>query len=82
MSHERSEVHVESPLSGLERSIIDEFVRARGHDPHNLTALGDEERQRLLKEASVYASGRLMEVEARSHFLDEIHNDVAKAGGR
>jgi len=59
---------------GLERSLIDEFVRARGHDPRNLMDLSDEERQRLLKEASVYASGRLMEVEARSHFLDEIHD--------
>jgi hypothetical protein len=28
----------------------------------------------LLADASVYASGKLMEVEARSHFLDEIHD--------
>ena len=81
MTAERSEVRAEAPLSQLERSLIDEFVRAQGHDPLHLTDLGDEERQKLLKDASVYASGRLMEVEVRSHFLDEIHDDVAKAGG-
>jgi hypothetical protein len=65
---------VEAPLSQLERALIDEFVRARGYDPLKLADLRDEARERLLTDASVYASGRLMEVEARCHFLDEIHD--------
>ena len=81
MAAERPDVPPEAPLSQLERSLIDEYVRAQGHDPHNLADLSDEERLRLLKDASVYASGRLVEVEARTHYLDEIHDDVAKAGG-
>jgi hypothetical protein len=64
----------EAPFSQLERALIDEFVRARGHDPLKVAELPREERERLLKEASIYASGKLEEIEARSHFLDEIHH--------
>jgi hypothetical protein len=65
---------LEAPLARLERALIEDFLRARGHDPNKLADLPDAERDRLLADASVYASGRLMEVEARSHFLDEIHD--------
>jgi len=63
-----------APLGQLERSLIDEFVRNRGHDPDTLGDLPEQEREKLLVDASVYASGKLSEVEARSHFLDEIHD--------
>ena len=68
---------VDAPLGQLERSFIEEFVRARGYDPLALMDLPEDERVRLLKEASVYASGKLMEVEARSHFLDGLHDGVS-----
>lgn len=75
MSAERSDNRaVDAPLGRLERALIDEFVRARGYDPLELADLPEGERERLLKDASVYASGKLMEVEARSHLLDELHN--------
>ncbi len=64
----------EASLGRLEQSLIDEFVRARGYDPHDLASVSDEEREQLLREASIYASGRLMEVEARSRFLHDIHD--------
>jgi hypothetical protein len=64
-------------LKGSWNALIDQFVRTAGYDPSMLTDLPEEERTRLLAEASVFASGRLMEVEARSHFLDEIHDDGA-----
>jgi hypothetical protein len=60
----------------LERALIEEFMRARGYDPHKLSELPAQEREALLKEASVYASVKLTEVESRSHFLDEIHNST------
>jgi hypothetical protein len=66
--------HLESPLGQLEHTLIEEFVRAHGYDPIKLAELPEDERRMLLAEASVYASGKLMEVEARSHFLDEIHD--------
>lgn len=80
MSTEQPETRpLEAPLGQLERALIDEFVRARGYDPLKLKEVPDEERRALLKEASLYASGRLSEVEARSHFLDEIHDGVSAA---
>lgn len=63
-----------APLSDLERTLIEEYIRQHGHDPDKLSEMHRDERERLLRDASIYASGRLVEVEARSHFLDEIHN--------
>jgi hypothetical protein len=77
MTRNKSEIPpVEAPLGELERALIAEFVRARGYDPQKLSDLPQEERQSLLKDASVYASGKLMEIEARSHLLDELHDGV------
>jgi hypothetical protein len=73
---------LEAPLSQLERSLIDEFIRARGHDPDKLGDLPAHARERLLSDASVYASGKLTEVEARSHFLDEIHHATSAMPNR
>jgi hypothetical protein len=66
--------HLASPLSQLERALIDEFLGEKGQDPRALGGLPDDARQRLLAGASVYASGKLMEIEARSHLLHEIHD--------
>jgi hypothetical protein len=75
MSAELNVRPLQAPFGQLERSLIDEFLRARGYDPAGLDDLPDDERERLLTDASVYASGKLVEVEARSHFLDEMHRD-------
>ncbi len=78
MTAERVETSpLQAPLGQLERALIDEFVRGRGYDPAHLAGLPEEERETLLKEASVYASGRLTEVESRSHFIHEIHDGAA-----
>jgi hypothetical protein len=75
MSNERRETaDVRSPLATLERAFIEEYIRRRGYDPLELAALPDETRDALLRDASVYASAKLTEVESRSHFLDEIHD--------
>jgi len=66
----------EPPLAELERSLTDEFVRARGHDPNTLQNLPVDERERLLADAAIHVSGKLAEVEARSHFVDEIHHNA------
>ena len=75
---------LEAPLGQLERSLIDEFIQARGYDPTALAGLPEHERETLLADASIYASGKLAEVEARSHFVDEIHDgtpSIPKSGG-
>ena len=62
------------PIAQLERALIDEFLTARGHDPRTLDALPEHERGELLREASLYASARLAEIEVRSHFVEGIHD--------
>jgi len=61
----------------LERVLIDEYLDGLGYDAVRLAAMPEVEREKLLAEASVYASGKLVEVEARSHFLDEMHSGTA-----
>jgi hypothetical protein len=83
MGHDPAETPVQSPLGTLERTLIDGFVRSRGHDPDRLHELDPAAREELLKQASIYASSRLAEVEARSHYVHEIHDGgpaVARTG--
>ena len=76
MTTQEPDVHrAEDPESLLEQAFIDEFLWARGHDPSRLEALPGEERMHLLQGASVYAAGKLAEVEARAHFVREIHSE-------
>jgi hypothetical protein len=65
------------PLEQLERALIDEFIRDRGHDPSHLDMLPAAERHVLLAAASVHASLRLMEVESRARFVHDIHDGGA-----
>ena len=64
------------PDSLLERSLIDEFLQAHGTSFGTLNSLPAAQAEALLKEASRYASSRLMEVESRARFLDSIKGDV------
>jgi hypothetical protein len=64
------------PLAELERHLIHAHVASAGHNLRELLARTDEEARRLLAEASRYASARLSEVEARSHYLHELHGEL------
>ena len=66
---------LQDPKGQLERALIDDFLRMRGHDRRSAEALPEDERKRLLQEASVYAAAKLAEVEARAHFLHELHGE-------
>ena len=82
MSAERPEGPIQPPLGQIERSLIDEYIRKQGYDRERLSELPEEKRQQLLRDASLYASSRLSEIESRSHFLDEIHDGSPGAPGR
>jgi hypothetical protein len=56
----------------LERALIDEFLERRGHTLHSVASLPDAERHALMREASLYASMRLSEVESRAHYVDDL----------
>jgi hypothetical protein len=66
----------EDPEARLERALIDEFLRRRGHDSVSVERLAERERTRLLQDASIYASGKLAEMEARARFVHELHGDT------
>jgi hypothetical protein len=71
---ERDRVAMQAPEAALERAFIDAFLRTRGHDVNSIERLPEDERKRLLENASVYAGLRLTEVEARAHFVQELHH--------
>jgi nucleotide-binding universal stress UspA family protein len=71
---------LQPPLVGLERTLIHEFLRARGLDPESLETLPEAERHALMTEASTYASMRLTEIESRSHFVEELHGAQDSGG--
>ena len=64
---------LEDPLSALERSLIQEFLAQHGIGTDANVQLTKVEKAGLLVRARTYAAGRLAEVEARAHYLHEIH---------
>jgi hypothetical protein len=64
---------LEEPLAELERRIINDYIRDHGHDPAALRASPDAAARKILVDASVYAATRLSEVEARSHYVRDLH---------
>jgi hypothetical protein len=65
---------VQEPEAALERLYIEQYLRQQGHTLQSLHALPKKEAERLMVEASTYASGRLAEVETRAHFLRDLHS--------
>lgn len=61
------------PNADLERALIDDFIRGRGYDPATLDLLPEDLRQRLRRDAAAHAAARLTEMEARAHYIDELH---------
>jgi hypothetical protein len=62
------------PAAQLERAFIAEYLESRGHSMASVHHLPEAEAHALLREASVYASARLSEVEARAHYIHDIHD--------
>ena len=69
----RPEGMIVAPLADLERALIETFLQARGLDAAGLAALPEAERDAILKDASVHASTKLAEIDARSHYVHDLH---------
>lgn len=63
----------EDPHAHLERAFMDEYLRRHGYSLATLHALPAEQVKALMEQASLYASARLTEVEARAHLVDDLH---------
>jgi hypothetical protein len=82
MTMELDGTHIADPNAALERAIIEEFIRARGYDPDRLQELSEAVRHQLQSEASTHAAARLAEMEARAHYVQELHGDKEAAGNQ
>lgn len=66
---------IEDPNAMLEKALIEEFLKQKGYTHEDLKKLPAEIVEQLMKEASRYASLKMEEVEARAHFVKELHDD-------
>jgi len=57
----------------LELALIDEYLRQHGHTRDELPQLEPAERDRLRHDAAAYAAGRLAEIDARAHYVEDLH---------
>ena len=64
---------MQSPLAQLEQELIRAYIAGAGQDLDDLLARTDDQARGVLADASRYASAKLCEVEARSHYLHELH---------
>jgi hypothetical protein len=63
----------EGPQSALEKKFVDDYLQSKGYSRQNLQKLPEELVNQLMKEACMYASLKLAEVQAKSQFREEIH---------
>lgn len=59
--------------AALERMYIEEYLRSKGLSWKTVHELPEAHAKALLKEASIYASSRLAEIEQRARFIHELH---------
>ena len=69
--------HVDDPNAVLENALIEEYLKEKGYSREGLKKLPAKLVEKLMKEASQYASLKMEEVEARAHLVKELHEDSA-----
>jgi hypothetical protein len=62
----------EGPQSVLERKLVEEYLLSKGYHKEDLKKMPEEEAKQLMTEACMYASGKLAELEAKTHFRESI----------
>jgi len=63
----------EGPQSALERKFIQDYLQNKGHNRASISALPEEAAKALMREACLYASLKLAEIESRAHLRASIH---------
>lgn len=61
----------------LEKALIEEYLHEKGYSLEDIKKLPAEAVKKLMKEASQYASLKMAEVEARAHFIKELHDNAS-----
>lgn len=79
MTHDRFDyLPIDDPHAQLERALIDEYLMLRGHQPQQVRGRTDPAAQELLTQASTYAATKLTEVEARAHYVQDLHGSAPR----
>lgn len=68
---------IEDPNAMMEKALIEEFLKQKGYTHEDLKKLPAELVEKLMREASQYASLKMEEVEARAHFVKELHDNAS-----
>lgn len=68
---------VEDRNAILEKALIEEYLHEKGFTLETVKRLPAMLAEKLLKEASQYASLKMEEVEARARFVKELHDDAS-----
>ena len=66
---------IEDPEAKLERAFVDQFLAQQGESRQSIAAMPEAKRTAILREARAYASARLAEVQARAHYVNELHHE-------
>ena len=56
----------------LEKGLIDEYLKNKGYDRASLKKLPADEAHRIMAEASIYASGKLAEIETKARYKENL----------
>jgi hypothetical protein len=78
-SNQLESIVVADPEGVLERAFIADYLRTHPVDDGNYQT---QKGAAVMREAAIYASGRLAEIEARAHFIHEIHGADESRGTR
>ena len=68
---------IEDRSALLENALIEEYLKEKGYSHEDLKKLPAELVEKLMKEASQFASLKMEEVQARAHFVKELHDDAS-----
>lgn len=66
------EITTHDETAELEKALIAEYLASRGHTHESVRALPAKEAHDILAAASLHASTRLSEVQARAHFVSDL----------
>jgi len=61
----------------LEKTLIEEYLQEKGYSLKELKKLPEELADKLMKEASKYASLKLEEVASRAKFIKDLHDNAS-----
>jgi hypothetical protein len=66
----------EGPQSALEKKLVEDYLQSKGYSREGLHKLPEDLVKQLMKEACMYASLKLAELQAKSQFREEIRTPL------